>query len=252
MTALRLLFDPPASGTWNMAVDEALLESAAAGLATLRFYQWNEPTLSLGYFQCAADREQHAPSRKCPLVRRASGGGAIVHDCELTYSIALPMGDSRTTAATSLYNTCHESLVQALAHFGVQAALHRPACDADRSGRDDRPPAQPFLCFARRTCGDIVCQNFKIVGSAQRRRRGAVLQHGSILLSESLRAPELPGIAQLVGVQITADDLAQAWSSSLAIRLGASTQGGGLSERENEAAKQCQGHFADPHYTNRR
>ena len=73
---LRLLIDPPAAGAWNMAVDEALLESAAiAGVATLRFYQWSEPTLSLGYFQAAADREQHAASRDCPLVRRPAAAG---------------------------------------------------------------------------------------------------------------------------------------------------------------------------------
>src|SRR5688500_9559950 len=101
MSALRVITDPPASGAWNMAVDEALLESAATGsVATLRFYEWHEPTLSLGYFQPAADREQHAASRACPLVRRASGGGAIVHDRELTYSLAWPLRDVRAKAAT--------------------------------------------------------------------------------------------------------------------------------------------------------
>ena len=72
-----------------MAVDETLLESAAETSATtLRFYRWDRPTLSLGYFQQTADRTQHPESADCPLVRRSSGGGAIVHDHELTYSLA--------------------------------------------------------------------------------------------------------------------------------------------------------------------
>src|SRR5882724_9809402 len=96
MEHLRLIIDPPAHGAWNMAVDEALLESAAVdGIATLRLYQWSEPTLSLGYFQPAADRQTHPASRECPLVRRASGGGAILHDRELTYSLAIPEKSAR-------------------------------------------------------------------------------------------------------------------------------------------------------------
>src|SRR6188474_2624923 len=100
MDTLRLIVDPPASGAWNMAVDEALLETAAiSGLATLRFYTWQEPTLSLGYFQSAVDRDHHPDGRDCPLVRRASGGGAIIHDRELTYSIALPRRLARPETA---------------------------------------------------------------------------------------------------------------------------------------------------------
>src|SRR5262245_57717493 len=101
MSEIRLLSDPPAPGAWNMAVDEVLLTAAAAsGQATLRFYTWNEPTLSLGYFQAAADRQQHAASLACTLVRRASGGGAILHDRELTYSVALPLAGANRSAAS--------------------------------------------------------------------------------------------------------------------------------------------------------
>ena len=79
MDPLRLIIDPPRSGPMNMAIDEVLLESAATdGVATLRLYHWNEPTLSLGYFQAAEERERHQASTNCPLVRRASGGGAIL------------------------------------------------------------------------------------------------------------------------------------------------------------------------------
>src|SRR5688500_2618026 len=108
MLNVRLINDPPAPGAWNMAVDEALLESAAErGIATLRLYRWSEPTLSLGYFQAAGDRIQHPASLGCPMVRRASGGGAIIHDSELTYSLAIPQPDVRAHAATDLYEAVH-------------------------------------------------------------------------------------------------------------------------------------------------
>src|SRR5690242_18095105 len=87
----RLLIDSAVDGPRSMAIDEALLESAAGGgPLTLRFYQWSEPTLSLGYFQRYEDRSLHPASLDCPIVRRPTGGGAILHDKELTYSLALP------------------------------------------------------------------------------------------------------------------------------------------------------------------
>src|SRR2546421_118466 len=77
----RFVVDPPADGAWTMAVDEALLEATERdGLATIRFYEWSEPTLSLGYFQAHAERRLHTASAACTLVRRTSGGGAILHD----------------------------------------------------------------------------------------------------------------------------------------------------------------------------
>ena len=80
-SAFLLLLDPPASGAWNMAVDEALLEAAAAdGQCTLRFYRWAEPTLSLGYFQAYCRPPAPPASAGCAVVRRPSGGGAILHD----------------------------------------------------------------------------------------------------------------------------------------------------------------------------
>ena len=236
MKPLRLLIDPPAGGAWNMAVDEALLESAAAeGIATLRFYQWAPATLSLGYFQAAADRRQHAASQDCPLVRRASGGGAILHDCELTYSIALPQ-DAARSSATALYERCHESLVEALAQLGASAALYRLPVGCDATLRQNA--AEAFLCFQRRTCGDIVLGNWKIAGSAQRRRRGAVLQHGSILLGRSSFAPELPGIRELFGQAFSADSVIDAWLPRLAARLALAPQRGELGERQARRARE--------------
>ena len=108
------MIDQRALGAWQMAVDEALLESAAErGVPTLRFYQWSEPTLSLGYFQHHADRLAHPDSRACPLVRRATGGGAIVHDVELTYSLALPGTHSFARESFALYGRVHQAIARA-------------------------------------------------------------------------------------------------------------------------------------------
>jgi lipoate-protein ligase A len=252
MSVLRVLVDPPGGGAWNMAVDEALLESAAErGVATLRFYQWNEPTLSLGYFQHASEREQHSASRNCPLVRRASGGGAIVHDRELTYSIALPMHDVRNHAANDLYGDCHETLVGALAVFEVKATMFQTPAGTCAASEKSQP--QPFLCFLRRTCGDIMSGEHKIVGSAQRRRRGGVLQHGSILLDASPCAPELPGIAQLSARHLTPEELASAWGPELAQQLGLQPAQQGMTQHEHLAATQLLHlRFAHADFTGRR
>jgi lipoyl(octanoyl) transferase len=236
VTPIRLLIDPPAAGPWNMAVDETLLEAAADGAATLRFYQWSPATLSLGYFQAAADREQHAASRDCPLVRRASGGGAILHDRELTYSIALPR-TATALSATALYDAFHETLVATLSEFEITAARYRSenaSCDPAVRRND----ADPFLCFQRRSCGDVVCGPWKIAGSAQRRRRGAVLQHGSILLSRSPLAPELPGIAELTGISLSPARLIDAWTPRLATRLPATFELADLDERRRSRAEE--------------
>ena len=135
LTPCRLLIDPPGDGAWNMAVDETLLEWAARENACCwRFYQWREPTLSLGYFQEYGHRGDHPASRGCPVVRRLTGGGAILHDAELTYSVVLPGGHPLAARRESLYQAAHESLVETLAGFGVVATLCRPAAGRPGAG----------------------------------------------------------------------------------------------------------------------
>jgi len=197
-----------------MALDEALLQAAETdGNATLRFYQWSEPTLSLGYFQLQADRRLHAASANCRLVRRSTGGGAIVHDRELTYSIVLPLFDSFHFNPQWLYRAVHDSLIETVAEFGITANK----CQAEHS---TNPAGEPFLCFQRHTAGDVLLGSHKIGGSAQRRRRCAILQHGSILLAKSAAAPELPGIAELTGIRLSARQLQLEWQPRLAASLG--------------------------------
>ncbi|MGC3968204.1 MAG: biotin/lipoate A/B protein ligase family protein [Pirellulales bacterium] len=247
---LKLLVDPPAAGAWNMGVDEMLMERAAeAGVAVLRFYEWTPAVLSLGYFQNAADRAGHEASRSSPLVRRSSGGGAIVHDRELTYSISLPTSHALAADAETLYRNIHGTLLRALAQFGVEARLNETAT-VPFAG-------EPFLCFQRRAVGDVLLDQYKICGSAQRRRRGAILQHGSILLAQSPAAPELPGIAELArspaGGRITTSQLVEAWQAVWRATLSPLEPYGELTPAERDRAQfHTVEKYAADAWTNRR
>ena len=191
MTAtLRLLGYETADGARNMAADEALLFHAEAGVASLRFYGWSPPTLSLGYFQPAAARLGDDRLARLPWVRRATGGATLIHDSELTYALALPAGLPWQTGQPWMPRF-HEILKAALASLGADVAL-APRNDV----RGD------VLCFQKHTIGDLICRDFKIGGSAQRKHRRSLLQHGSILLRQSSAAPALPGIFELTGVDI--------------------------------------------------
>jgi lipoate-protein ligase A len=191
---VRLLDLRGASGAANMAADEVLLEAAARGIASLRFYTWAEPTLSLGYFQAAAERLPHLP-----LVRRASGGAALVHDCELTYCLALPAGAPWQRRGESWICRFHAIITSALEHLGIKADK---LCGTEQK-------LGPVLCFLHHTPGDLILDGRKIGGSAQRKQRGALMQHGGILLAQSPHTPQLPGMRELAGVEIAAEVLAE-------------------------------------------
>jgi lipoyl(octanoyl) transferase len=220
----RLLVDPPQSGPWNMAVDEALLADAATNdVACLRFYEWNQPTLSLGYFQKYADRSLHAASQSIAVVRRQSGGGAILHHRELTYSVSLPKTHPLANDAQALYNTVHNLIVRVLltrlSDDDQNLPIHLVSAQQNFEYNNNK-----FLCFERRSLGDIVhntrktagfAGGHKIVGSAQRRSRGAVLQHGSILLTRSEYAPELAGLNDLCDTYISTTRLVSELSTKL-------------------------------------
>lgn len=196
-----------------MGVDEALLHSVATGSSpdTLRFYQWKEPTLSLGYFQSLSERHGHSASVACPVVRRSSGGGAILHDRELTYCLVMRVLDRY--ASQALYDAAHRSLLSVLTTGAMDAELFE--------GQPSPAKGAPFLCFQRRAQGDVIFHGTKICGSAQRREGCAVLQHGSLLLEKSACAPELPGIFDLSGRNWSStEDLIAQWKTELQERLG--------------------------------
>lgn len=186
----RLLVEPePHNGAWNMAFDEALLEAAVnRGETTLRIYRWAEPTLSLGHFQKAVPADLPDALRRLPRVRRLSGGGAILHDREWTYSCCLPKGHRLAGEPEVLYEAAHLALIRAFASRGVAARMR---------GTADRHADAAFLCFRRGDARDVLVAGRKVAGSAQRRRRGAVLQHGSVLLRASALAADEPGVLDL-------------------------------------------------------
>lgn len=196
----------PFDGRHNMAVDAALLETGlVSDRCVVRIYRWCEPTVTVGHFQRQPDRLDTS-LQSLPVVRRLSGGGAILHDCEVTYSCVVPASHPLHAEPSRLYGIVHRALIRLLEDCGCPARL--------RSDREIPPvtagsaTADPFLCFLRTDPNDIVFAGndgasmvlngpIKIVGSAQRRRRGTVLQHGSILLAASPLLADVPGIHQL-------------------------------------------------------
>jgi lipoate-protein ligase A len=241
MDTLRWISDAPLDGPANMARDEALLTRVGLGQSppTLRFYSWNPATISLGYFQSYADYEAlPLPAGRLAVVRRQTGGGAILHDLELTYSLVLPLGhpllqgpqrpladlgtrraantgrsqagnteraqagcpissevgDTNANAgdvpevsgcgdtpsgilpnATGLYRHVHAAAAGLLGRLGLPITFgpDDPGHSAQRG---------PFFCFERHAAFDLLAAGRKIMGSAQRRTRAAVLQHGSLIL----------------------------------------------------------------------
>ena len=195
----RLLVTPAASGVENMALDEALMARARqTGEWTLRVYAWSEPTISLGRNQSAMRQYDRDRIRRGGLavVRRPTGGRAILHHREITYSVTAPTDSAG--AERESYERINRLLVRALANLGVRA------CVAPRTERARTPDSTP--CFERPAEGELTFDGRKIAGSAQWRSDGALLQHGSILvaddqsrLTEFSRAPQpdLPAPATL-------------------------------------------------------
>ncbi len=172
----RLIIDPDLSGRRNMAVDSALVGAAAVGCArgpVVRIYGWVEPTISIGYAQDAGPFMETG----LPVVRRISGGRAVLHDSEITYSITAG-SDSALFAGgiAAAYQTISRCIVDALGAIGVQASLSRGARHAGGARAKE-------ACFYAPSRSEVLVGGKKLVGSSQRRFRGAFLQHGSILYS---------------------------------------------------------------------
>jgi lipoate-protein ligase A len=169
------------------------------------------------------------------------------------------------TDAARLYRAVHGSLVEALARLGITSEMNEVAAPSPLKPRPlvaempaAEPPAadpadEPFLCFQRRGVGDVLVQGFKVVGSAQRRRRGAILQHGSILLATSAAAPELPGMQELSGQDMSAKRMQSAWLNLFKAKLGVRLACAELEAAEIEAARRLEAEkFANPAWTLRR
>ncbi len=177
-TTWRLLCSTTADGPTHMAVDEAILRGVAAGLSppTLRLYGWEPPCLSLGRGQPAADVNVEAlGAAGFDLIRRPTGGKAILHVDELTYSIILPQEDPRVTGGiVESYRRLSAGLVRGLERLGLTGIV----ADRQAEARGLEGP----VCFEVPSDYEITVGGRKLVGSAQMRARGVVLQHGAIPL----------------------------------------------------------------------
>lgn len=199
-----------ADGPHNMAADEVLLESAQAGIASLRCYGWATATVSLGYFQPDKARRDDERLANLPFVRRPTGGGALVHHHELTYALALPSSSPwQSRGHETWLCRMHTIIAEALAELDVTPETV-----------PQEQPARDFLCFHHLTPGDLVLDSAKIVGSAQRRQRGALLQHGSVLLAGSPHAPTLPGIRELTGRAVSIPEFALVLERAFVAKTG--------------------------------
>lgn len=245
----RLIVNPPADGVSNMGVDAALLDSAARGAAlpVLRLYGWDKPTLSIGYAQKPETdiNLKFLENEKIPLVRRPTGGRAILHWDELTYTVAIPSHSRFFGSLPEMYATLALPLRAALTSLGLPLDVGGGAI-----GVRNNP-----CCFATRLGHEISVNGKKIVGSAQRRIKTAALQHGSIVLSldaeryanclnfpdEAKRAASvamLGGINDFATRPVTRDELVNAVTDAFAQTLGLEFVKGGLTYEEERISAQ--------------
>lgn len=240
-----------------MAVDAALMESVRAGAPpVLRFYRWNPPCLSLGRNQPAAGRYDldALRARGIGVVRRPTGGRAVLHHHELTYSVVVAEGVLGGPRAS--YAAINRALVAGLRRLGVAARLQT------RGGaRAPVPSLAP--CFKDPAEGEVTVGGRKLVGSAQWREGGVILQHGSLLLAgdqrevRELALERLPGggetapatLAELCDPVPTWERLTAALAEGWEEACGTALLPGGLPPAERERAERLTPRYEDPAWT---
>ncbi len=245
--SIRVIQDPPLAGPANMARDEALLTRVGMRQSppTMRLYQWAAPTVSLGYFQHFAHFESlDSPVGGLQVVRRTTGGGAIVHDRELTYSLTLPLDHVLLASGpNALYEIVHDGLIECLKRYGLQA--HRDG-ESDGSGA----AKGPFFCFARRHCLDVLVGDHKIAGSSQRRTKNAVLQHGSIILGS--RFDQQQTVLVDMDVEHTVERLRNEFPQTLSRLTGQRFDTGEWTSQELSESEALVAKYAGSDWTRRR
>lgn len=241
----------------NMALDEAifLLHEARLSPPTLRVYAWQTPTLSLGYAQSVAREVDLAACQRygVDVVRRPTGGRAVLHDDEVTYSIIMPTSVSKSAnSLTEHYRLIGLALAEALSQFGLPVRLARPQRSALQ-----RQTASP-ACFAALSRYELSANGRKLVGSAQKRSPTALLQHGSIPFSldrqrlfQCLQVPPeqrskmireahatMIGLREITAVPIARVALHEALRAGFAKTFGRAVEDGELQPAEWERARE--------------
>lgn len=242
METWRLITTWGAQPSFNLGLDEALLESSDAPV-TVRFYSWKPATLSLGYFQKFADVPAALDARS--VVRRFTGGGAIHHERELTFSIAAPLDHPlyRVSMPDS-YARVHAGVARALLTLGIEAKLRgESALASDREGTG--------MCFHKSSPLDLVWEERKGVGSAQRRTRERVLHHGSIKLGTTPLEGDI-ATAERVAPRLTPEAFAPALRAAFEAEFGVKLEAGVPDALERGRAKELGVRFLDPAFLRRR
>lgn len=241
---LRILPFAPAAPAWNMAVDEALLELAEEPV--LRLYGWSPHAVSLGYFQQLADFADLPPGT--PIVRRLTGGGAIHHGDELTFTLALD-ADLLPRDVAQSYVVLHDAVVAALASLDVPCT---------RLERGHAPSARPTdrWCFHTAGRDDLVTPRGKLLGSAQRRiqrTRARVLHHGSLVLERPALTPFTAAVADRTPPEPLRAPLCAALVANFAAVLRLEPRPGVLSVAETALATALRtSRYEDPAFLARR
>ncbi|WP_338470229.1 biotin/lipoate A/B protein ligase family protein [Niallia sp. XMNu-256] len=172
------------SPAFNMALDEALLEWNSQGKfpPVIRFYGWNPATLSIGYFQ-RVEKEINMDAvreKNIGFVRRPTGGRAVLHEHELTYSVIVSESHPEMPkTVTEAYRVISEGILKGFHQLGLEAYFAVPTTDADR---DALKSPHSAVCFDAPSWYELVVEGRKVAGSAQTRQKGVILQHGSILI----------------------------------------------------------------------
>ncbi|HSL31704.1 MAG TPA: lipoate--protein ligase family protein [Anaerolineales bacterium] len=269
MDTWRLLVHPARRGAWNMAVDEALLERIGAGesLPTIRLYAWDPACLSLGHAQPFADVEVvRLQERSWEVVRRLTGGRAILHTDELTYSVT-GRAEEPVLAGGVLesYNRLSQALLLALKKLGVPVEIQ------ERKTAEQAAPNP--ICFEVPSSYEITVGGKKLIGSAQARKQEAVLQHGSLPLTgdltrichalvfknEALREhassrllERATTVESALGKVITWETAARVFAEAFEAQLGICLEPGELSESESRRAEELvREKYGHPSWTER-
>lgn len=254
----RLMITPPARGAWNMAVDEAILENAGRGesLPTLRLYAWDPACLSLGHAQPFADVDSaRLKERGWDVVRRATGGRAILHTDELTYSVTGRAEEPLLAGGVlESYNRIAQALLLAVKNLGLPVEMKQIAGQVSTLTDTINP-----ICFEVPSTYEITVAGKKLIGSAQARKKEGVLQHGSLPLTGDLTricqalvfeheparqeaASRLSACATTVesalGGAVTWDSAAAALIQAFERQLGLCFERGELSESESRRAEE--------------